>query len=222
MGIFTRFRDIISSNLNAILDRAEDPEKMVRLMIVEMEETLIEIKSACAGVMADQKKLDRQLGDVRAQLADWESKARLAVTKGREDLAKAALVEKRKYAERETAIAGELERIKTTVTSFQNDITQLETKLQDARDKQRSIIQRRAAAVAKQQVNAGVRRVDTSEAFMKFEAYENNIDRMEADARMTDSLRPKGRSLQDEFTQLEHDEEIEGELQRLKKELAGR
>ena len=97
MGIFTRFRDIVSSNINAMLDRAEDPEKLIKLMIHEMEDTLIEIKASCAGVMAGAKKVQRQLSDVRARVAYWEEKAGLAVNKGRDDLAREALIERRKY-----------------------------------------------------------------------------------------------------------------------------
>ncbi len=215
MGIFTRFRDIISSNLNCILDRAEDPEKMVRLMILEMEDTLVEIKSACAGVMADQKKTERHLADAKAQETDWEAKAALAVSKSRDDLARAALVEKRKYAQRIEALTLESARLKDAVASFQDDITQLESKLNDAREKQRAIIARHAAAQAKNQTHSAIRRADTSEAFMKFEAFENRIERMEAGAVLRDSLRPKD-SLRDQFAKLEGSDDIERELERLK------
>ena len=90
MGIFTRFRDIISSNINAMLDKAEDPEKLISLMIREMEDTLVEIKASCAGVMANKKKLQRQMSEAQARSENWEQKAALAVTKGRDDLAREA------------------------------------------------------------------------------------------------------------------------------------
>lgn len=215
MGIFTRFRDIVSSNINAILDRAEDPEKMVRLMIQEMEDTLIEIKSSCAGVMAEQKKLERALASARVAMNDWDDKARLAVAKGRDDLARAALTEKRAQARRVEVLENQLEATRETVSTFQTDIAQLELKLADAREKQRTIIQRRSAAMARQQAATRIRRIDTSDAFTRFEAYENHIDRMEAEAGLVDSLRPKDR-LHEEFQNLEYEDDIEQELNRIK------
>jgi len=215
MGIFSRFRDIVASNINAILDRAEDPEKMVRLMIQEMEDTLIEVKSACAGVMADQKKLERALSDATSEHEGWESRAKVAVSKGRDDLARKALAEKRRFAQRVQFCEEEQERIKSVVANYQDDMRQLEAKLNDAREKQRSIIQRRSAAMTRHQTQTHIRRVDTSEAFAKFEAYEHGIDRLEAEAHVIDSYRPK-ETLHDEFADLEHEEEIEQELATLK------
>lgn len=222
MGIFSRFRDIVSANLNAILDRAEDPEKMVRLMIQEMEDTLVEVKSGCAGIIADQKKLERALVEARAAATEWEEKASLAIRKSRDDLARAALNEKRRHAGRVDFLTAELERTKETVLNFQSDIAQLEAKLADAREKQRSIIQRRAAAEARFQTQTRIRRTDTSEAFMKFEAYENGIERLEAEAGLVDAYRPKrSESLNDQFANLEHSDEVEQELENLKKKLGG-
>jgi phage shock protein A len=218
MGIFSRFRDIVSSNLNSILDRAEDPEKMVRLIIQEMEDTLIEVKSSCAGVIAEQKKVGRALTEAKKNTEDWAKKAELAVSKGRDDLARAALNEKRHFSDRTDFLTGEQERTKETVKNFQSDIAQLEAKLADAREKQRSIIQRRAAAVARHETQTRIRRIDTSDAFTRFEAYENNIERMEAEADLVDKFRPKGDSLRDQFQDLENEEQIEEELETLKKQ----
>jgi phage shock protein A len=217
MGIFSRFRDIVSSNLNALLDHAEDPEKMVRLMIQEMEDTLIEVKSSCAGVIADQKKIERALQEARDLADDWAEKATLAVNKGRDDLARAAISEKRRFVQKHDFLTEELERTKETVASFQSDIAQLEAKLVDAREKQRTLIQRRAAAVSRHNTATRIRRVDTSDAFVKFEAYENNIERMEADAELVDTFRPKETSLNQQFADLEGQEEIEEELREMKK-----
>ena len=218
MGIFTRFRDIVSSNLNAILDKAEDPEKMVRMMIQEMEDTLIEVKSNCASVIAEQKKIERFLNETRGLEADWESKAKLAVEKGRDDLARAALEEKRRYTHRIESLENELEQTRETVSAFQEDIVQLENKLEDAREKQRTLIQRRNAAISRHEAQSRIRRIDTTEAFAKFETYENNIERMEAEADLVNSLRPeRGKeTLSDQFASLEHEEEIEKELSDLK------
>jgi phage shock protein A len=222
MGIFTRLRDIVTSNLNAILDHAEDPEKMVRLMIQEMEDTLIEVKSHCAGVIADQKKLERAIAAARAETADWEAKAALAVEKGRDDLARAALAEKNRQSARLDSLQRELETARDAVAVFKGDISALEAKLADARDKQRSIIHRRAAAVSRKTAAGHIRRVDTSEAFAKFEAYERGIERLEAEAELVDGLRPRQPSLRDQFSDLEHQEEVEQELNRLKQKAKGK
>ena len=218
MGIFSRFRDIVGSNINAILDRAEDPEKMVRLMIQEMEDTLIEVKSSCAGIIADEKKIKRELAQAKDMVEQWEKKADLAVRKDREDLARAALTEKRRIGARAQFLTEERERTKEMVAHFQSDIAQLEMKLNDAREKQRSIVHRRAAAVARRETQTRIRRIDTSEAFMKFEAYENGIERLEAEADLVDRHRPK-ESLHEQFVRLEHEEEIEQELERLRKKV---
>lgn len=222
MGVFTRFRDIVSSNLNAMLDKAEDPEKMVRLIIQEMEDTLIEVKSSCAGVMAEQKKLDRDLLRTKDFAAEWAENAKLAVTKGRDDLARAAIIEERKYIQRGESLVTQLNHAKKAVEDFQSDISELEAKLADAREKQRIIIQRRSVAYARYEAQSRIRRADTTEAFAKFEAYENNIDRMEADADLVDSFRPKSGSLRGQFDELEREEEVEQALEDLKREVGGR
>jgi phage shock protein A len=219
MGIFTRFRDIVTANLNAILDRAEDPEKMVRLMIQEMEDTLIEVKAGCAGFMAEQKKLERSLDEVQGEIAAWEARARLAIEKDRDDLARAALAEKQHYTRRVEALNTQGAQYRELVANTQSEIQQLEAKLNDARDKQRLIIQRRAAAVNRLNSQTKIRQFDTSEAFVKFEAYENGIDRLEAQAGLVDSLRPKDGSLRDRFAELEQSDVIEQELENLKKQV---
>jgi phage shock protein A len=222
MGIFTRLRDIVSANLNSILDAAEDPEKMVRLMIQEMEDTLIEVKSHCAGVIADQKKLERMINAARAEAADWEAKAKLAVEKGRDDLARSALAEKRRHETRVAGLENELETTRKSVVDFKEDIAALEAKLADAREKQRTIIQRRAAAISRKTTAGQIRKVDTSAAFAKFEAYERGIERLEAEAEIHDSLRPKpGPGLREQFAALEHEEEVEQELSKLKAKVKG-
>lgn len=220
MGIFTRFRDIVSANLNSMLDHAEDPEKMVRLMIQEMEDTLIEVKSNCAGIIAEQKKIERERNEAEALATDWEAKAELAVRKDRDDLARAALNEKQAYDRRCTVLHEELAHIKETVELFRGDIAQLETKLNDAREKQRSLIQRRSAVQSRHQTQVRIRRIDTSDAFARFEAYENNIERMEADTELVNGLRPAAkRTLSDEFADLEHSDEVEEALENLKKQV---
>ena len=126
MGIFTRFRDIVSANINTMLDNAEDPEKMIRLMIREMEDTLVEIKTSCAGVMANCKTVQRQVSDSRAREKDWQQKAELAVSKGRDDLAREALMEKRRYVSRKESLENESVELDGLVEEYQDDIRQLE------------------------------------------------------------------------------------------------
>ncbi len=214
MGIFTRFRDIISSNINAMLDKAEDPEKLIRLMIREMEDTLVEIKTACAGVMAGGKKIKRQLGDLGARAQYWEEKAELAVNKGRDDLAREALVEKRKFNRRIEILENDLAEHDLLIEQYQDDIRQLEEKLKSARDKQRMLVQRHIHAKKKMQAQEEMRRIDSSETVMKFDELENRIERMEAEADLVNY--GKKTSLEEELERLSVDEEIENELQALK------
>src|SRR4051794_28053875 len=126
MSIFSRFRDIVSANINAILDKAEDPEKMVRLMIQEMEDTLIEVKSSCAGFMAEQKRLERSLKECDTESEAWQGRARLAVEKGREDLARAALAEKQLFTHRAATLKEQAQHTRDLVSNTQADIAQLE------------------------------------------------------------------------------------------------
>ncbi len=214
MGIFTRFRDIISSNMNAMLDKAEDPEKLIKLMIREMEDTLVEIKTACAGVMASGKKVQRQLEGHNARAQYWEEKAELAVNKGRDDLAREALIEKRKFINRIATLEHDLVEQDLLIEQYQDDIRQLEEKLRSARDKQRMLVQRHVHAQRKMQAQQELRRIDSSETMMKFDELENRIERMEAEADLVNF--GKKTSLEDELERLSVDEEIENELQALK------
>ncbi len=214
MGIFTRFRDIISSNINAMLDKAEDPEKMIKLMIREMEDTLVEIKTACAGVMASSKKVRRQLDGSRERIQYWEEKATLAVNKGRDDLAREALVEKRKFTRRTETLEHDLVEQDLLIEQYQEDIRQLEEKLKSARDKQRLLVQRHVHAQRKMQAQQEMQRIDSTETMMKFDELENRIERMEAEADLVNF--GKKSSLEDELERLSVDEEIESELQALK------
>lgn len=214
MGIFTRFRDIVSSNINAMLDKAEDPEKLIRLMIHEMEDTLIEIKSSCAGVMASRKKIQRQLEGVQSQVEYWAEKAPLAISKGRDDLAREALIEKRKYSNKAEGLEMELSEHDVLITQYQDDIHQLEEKLNAAREKQRILIQRHIHAARKMRAQQDIRRMGSADTIIKFDELENRIERMEAEA---DLINFGGRpTLKEELDNLSTDDEIENELQALK------
>ena len=214
MGIFTRFRDIISSNINAMLDKAEDPEKLIRLMIREMEDTLVEIKTACAGVMAGSKKTERQLESLQARARYWEEKAELAVKMGRDDLAREALIEKRKFTRRTDMLENELSEHDLLIEQYQNDIRQLEEKLKSARDKQRLLVQRHIHAQRKIQAQKDIQRIDSTETLMKFDELENRIERMEAEADLVNY--GKASSLEEDLERLSVDAEIESELKALK------
>src|SRR5215470_11489073 len=214
MGIFTRVSDIIHSNINAMLDKAEDPEKLIRLMIQEMEDTLVEIKASCAGVMATKKKDQRELEEALTRATQWGEKAQLAVNKGREDLGREALVEKRRYRERASALEKELVHCEALIEQYQVDMTQLEDKLSGAREKQRILVQRHIHAQRKKRAQQGIRRLDTTDALIRFEQFENRIERMEAEADLINFGRKP--PLEDEFARLEGDDEIEKELETLR------
>lgn len=214
MGIFTRVRDIVSSNLNAMLDKAEDPEKLVKLMIREMEDTLVEIKASCAGAMATKKKVQRDLDKTREHASIWNGKAQLAVDKGREELAREALMERRRYQERAEQLEQEMAHAEELVQQYQSDIQQLEDKLASAREKQRVLIQRHTRAQTRMRTEQGIRKYDTSDAMLRFETFEERIERMEADAELVNYGRKP--SLDEKFRELDRDEGIEKELAEMK------
>jgi len=214
MGIFTRFRDIVGSNINSMLDRAEDPEKLIKLMIQEMEDTLIELKSACAGVMAESKKIERQSLALDQRLDYWDTKATLAVNKGRDDLAREALLEKRRNSERSQSLANELCEHEALLTQYKEDIRQLEDKLKNAREKERMLVQRHIHAMRKKRAQEEMRRIDSAEAVFKFEELEHRIKHMEAEADLVNfGCKP---TLHDELERLSLDDEIESELKAIK------
>jgi phage shock protein A len=220
MGIFTRFRDIISSNLNAMLDKAEDPEKLIRLMIREMEDTLVEIKASCAGVMAERKKAERQLQEMTERSSYWEEKAGLAVNKGRDDLAREALHEKRRYTQRINVLESEIGDLNQLVDQYQSDIRQLEEKLKNARNKQRMLTQRHIHARRKKQAQEDIRRMDSAEVVRKFDGFEGRIERMESEADLVNYGRRT--TLEEELDKLGGDDEIERELEALKNKPASK
>lgn len=216
MGIFSRFKDIINSNLNAMLEKAEDPEKLIKLMIQEMEDTLVELKASCAGAMASRTRVTRARDIAAESVGKWESKARLAIEKGREDLAREALLEKRACQQETDDREKESTHFDELVSQYQKDITQLEEKLEAARNKHRILVQRHIHASHRKSAQSKIRQADSSDAFFRFEQFENRIDRMEADA---DLVNYRGADLEDELGKLETDEMIENELASLKESL---
>ncbi|MFP6581151.1 MAG: phage shock protein PspA [Candidatus Hydrogenedentota bacterium] len=214
MGIFTRVRDIISSELNTMLEKAEDPEKLVKLMIREMEDTLVEVKASCAGAMATKKKVERDSDGIKERAEAWGDKAQMAVDKGREDLAREALLEKRRYTDRAESLEEEYTQCEALISQYQEDIHQLEDKLASAREKQRVLVQRHVRATRKMSTERNIRKYDSSDAMTRFDNFEERIERMESDAELVNFGRKP--SLDEEFRRLEDDEDIEEELNALK------
>ncbi|MFP4380345.1 MAG: phage shock protein PspA [Candidatus Sumerlaeia bacterium] len=220
MGIFSRIGDIISSNINAMLEKAEDPEKLIRLMIQEMEDTLIDIKAQCASAMAHAKTFSRQAYEAGAKAEEWEAKARLAMQKKRDALAREALLEKRHYAERKEGLDKQKQECDALIEQYQNDIKQLEEKIAAAREKQKVLVQRHMHASTKKRAQQQIRKADISDVFAKFDGYERRVDRMEAEADLVNYGRKP--SLEDEFDSLVSDEELEAEMEALRKEVEGK
>ena len=220
MGVFSRLSDIINSNINSMLDHAEDPEKIVRLIIQEMEDTLVEVRSNAARAIADKKEITRKRDDFERRSREWENKAELAIGKGRDDLAKGAIAAKRKAEEMIGLLDNELKAIDETVDKTNDDLGKLQAKLKEARAKQRSLeVRRNAASDAvriSRQVNDG--RID--EALARFERYERRVDELEAEAESWTLGRP--RTLEDEFAELESEDAVKAELDALKARLAAR
>lgn len=214
MGIFSRFSDIINSNLTALLDRAEDPAKMVRMMIQEMEETLVEVRTSSARVLADRKEQERRLQRLQSDVLDWEHKARLALSKGRDDLARAALAEKQAVEETLQLAGRELKVIEDQLCVLNEEISQLQQKLDDAKAKQQSLLAREQTSRSRMDIRRSSNREKLEEAFRKFEAYERKMDNMEAEVEAQDLGRT--RSLHDEFTELTRNDKVESELEALK------
>lgn len=213
MGIFSRFTDIINSNINSILDKAEDPEKMVRLIIQEMEDTLVEVRSSSARTLADKKELTRQVTRLQADAQTWQQKAELALSKGRDDLARSALVEKSKCDDSATSMEQELATFDDHIAKLQNEISQLQEKLADAKARQKAIILRGKTASTRLKVKSKLDSGKVDDALSRFDRYERKIDDLEA---QVDSFDLGKKSLADEIAELETDDSIDNELEALK------
>ena len=220
MGIFTRFSDIVNSNINAILDKAEDPEKIVRLMIQEMEDTLVEVRSAAARSIADKKDLNRRLETMESEQRDWDAKAELALRKGREDLAKAALVEKSRTSAATDIIKSDYLVIDEGLAKLNDDIARLENKLQDAKARQKSLLARHKTANSRLAVRRKIYDYQIDDALVRFEQYTRRIDDVEGRIEAYDLGLPK--DLAHEFAGLAAEESVEKELDDLKQRVSGK
>ncbi|WP_133469280.1 phage shock protein PspA [Paraglaciecola marina] len=214
MGIFSRFTDIVNSNINAILDKAEDPEKMVRLIIQEMEDTLVEVRSASAKTIASKKEISASINKIQSESKDWKSKAELAISKEREDLARAALQEKKKCDEQVQILTTELSVVDEQITKLQNEVGQLQDKLADAKARQKAIILRQKTVSSRLEVKKSLDSGKVDAAMGRFEQYERKIDDLES---QVDAYDLGKKTLADEFAELESDDDIDNELAALKK-----
>ncbi len=220
MGIFTRFSDIVNSNINAILDKAEDPEKIVRLMIQEMEDTLVEVRSAAARSIADKKDLNRKLERLEAEQQEWDAKAELALRKGREDLAKAALVEKSRAAAAADILKSDYLAIDEGLGKLNDDIARLESKLQDAKTRQKALLARHKTANSRLAARKKIYDYKIDDAMVRFEQYTRRIDDVEGRIEAYDLGLPK--DLTHEFASLAAEESVEKELHELKRRVSGK
>jgi len=216
MGIFSRMTDIINSNINAMLDQAEDPEKMVRLIIAEMEDTLVEVRSSSARVIADRKAATRRLEQIREEAQRWEEKAKLAITKGREDLARAALQEKRAIDEEVALVEAELVATDEHIEQLNEEVAQLQQKLDDARTKQKALLMRSKTVESRIKVKRQIHREALDDAFHRFEHFERRMDTLESQLESMDIGREAPADLAMQFDALEDDEKLNDELARLK------
>ena len=220
MGIFSRLGDIINANLNSVLEKAEDPEKMIRLMIQEMEDTLVEIRSATAKCIAEKKERARLLKRLEEQKIDWASKAEMALDKGREDLARAALAEKTAIGDRIEHLNEELGQYDEQLSKYDEDIARLQAKLDDARARQRTIVMRHRSAEHQLKSRRHIHNQKIDEMLHRFDAAERRVDHIESEAEALDMGR-KARSLDEEFDSLARDDRVEAELEELKASRGG-
>ena len=215
MGIFSRSRDILAANLSDMLDKAEDPAKMIRMIIMEMEETLVEVRATAARHIADQKELRRHIIKLDTLQGSWAEKAELALSKDREDLAKAALVEKQKAADMVDQLTSEISVIDEALAANEGDIAKLQAKLKEVRGRQSSIVTRMESAnsrVRMRQAYAGER---MTEAFSRFDVLERRVDLAEARADVL-SMGAPAKTLEDEFAELKSSDQVEAELAAMK------
>jgi len=220
MGIFSRTRDIIAANFTDLLDKAEDPAKMIRMIILEMEETLVEVRASAARTIADQKEMRRHISKLETLQESWTEKAELALSKGREDLAKAALVEKQKAVDMATQLTGEITVLDEALRASEEDINKLQTKLREARTRQNSIVTRLETAQNRYKLREMYAGPKMQDAFSRFEIMERRVDMAEGRAEVAGMGAPK--SLEEEIAELKASEKVEAELAAMKARAAGK
>ena len=220
MGIFSRTRDIIAANVTDLLDKSEDPAKMIRMIIMEMEETLVEVRASAARTIADQKEMRRQIAKLESLQESWTEKAELALSRDREDLAKAALVEKQKAADMADQLRAEIGVLDDALRASEGDIAKLQTKLREARARQNAIASRLETAqnrIRMREMYAGTK---VDDAFSRFDVLERRADEAEGRADAL-ALGAPPKTLDEEIAELRNAEKVDAELEALKARLAG-
>jgi len=220
MSIFSRTRDIFAANMTELLDRAEDPARMIRMIILEMEETLVEVRASAAKTIADGKDMRRTLGRLDELQTSWTEKAELALSKGREDLAKAALIERQKASDMAEGLKEEIQQLDETLKSYEADIAKLQGKLREARARQNAIAHRLESAVTRARARELLNGGRTDDAFSKFEILERRADFAEGRAEALGMTGPK--SLEEEIAELKASEKVDAELEAMKAALAAK
>ncbi len=220
MGIFSRTRDIVAANMTELLDRAEDPARMIRMIILEMEETLVEVRASAARSIADQKEMRRQIAKLERLQESWTEKAELALSKDREDLAKAALMERQKAADMAVGLKAEIELVDDTLRSYEADIAKLQGKLREARARQNAILSRMEAAHNRAKMREMYAGPKVEEAFSRFDVLERRVDHAEGHADAL-SLGAPQKTLEEEIAELRNSEKVEAELEAMKAKRAG-
>jgi len=214
MSIFSRTRDIFAANMTELLDRAEDPARMIRMIILEMEETLVEVRASAARSIADSKEMRRALSRLEDLQKSWTEKAELALSKEREDLAKAALIERQKAADMADGLRAEMKVIDDTLKSYEADIAKLQNKLREARARQNAISSRLESAVTRAKARELLNGNRTEDAFSRFEILERRADFAEGRADALGMTGPK--SLEEEIAELKASEKVDAELEAMK------
>ncbi len=221
MGIFSRTRDIVAANMAELLEKAEDPAKMIRMIILEMEETLVEVRASAARTIADIKEMRRHMAKLSEIEANWTDKAELALSKDREDLAKAALMERQKATDMVEQLRAEIAVLDDTLRGSEEDIAKLQNKLREARTRQNNIATRLESANNRSKLREMWNGPRTHDAFSRFEMLERKVDEAEgrADALGMGAL-PK--SLDEEIAELKASDRVDAELAALKARLNNR
>lgn len=220
MGIFSRLNDIINSNINVMLDKAEDPEKIIRLVIQEMEDTLVEVRSDAARTIADKKKLQRRIDLMAREVGEWERKAELAISKGRDELARAALTEKHALERAADVMGKDLQELESQLAKLNEDIGQLQLKLDDAKNRHKAMVMKHDTVSGRLRTRGQLHDDRIDSAMSRFESIETKMDNMEGKVEAYDLGRT--RSLEEEFAELESADIIDVELEELRSRLAGK
>jgi len=218
MGIFTRLTDIVNSNINHILDKAEDPAKMIRMMVQEMEDTLVEVRSSAARVIADRKELERNMHRLQEAQDEWYAKAELALNKDREDLANAALIERAKLADMAADLDNSRDPLEEALKKYESDIISLEAKIKEAKQKQHALVERQESATSQLKVRQKLYDNRIGDVMIRFTQMEKRVDDTESRVEAADMGREK--SLNEEFSDLESQQQVAADLAALKAKVA--